>query len=57
MSKNYCCQIFSVSGRILEIFYEDYLEAVRECTAAGTKAFVFRYPDMETPIASARIVK
>jgi len=55
--KDYCCQIFSVSGRVLEVFYEDYFEAVRKCTAAGTKAFVFHYPDMKNPICVARIIK
>lgn len=60
--KDYCCQIFSSSGRILEIFYEDYLEAVREATKSvheqdAKQAYVFRYPDMDNPIGSARIIK
>ena len=57
MSKDYCCQIFSVSGRILEAFYEDYFEAVQKCMAADAKAFVFKYPDMKNPICSARIIR
>jgi len=59
--KDYCCQIQSVSGRILEIFFEDYLEAVREATKRvherqAKAARVFRYPDMEHPIGSSRII-
>ena len=61
MSKEYCCQVLSVSGRILETFHEDFLEAVRKCTARSNndgivKSFVFHYPDMENPICVARIV-
>ena len=62
MSGEYCCQIFSVSGRILETFHEDYLEAVRKCTYRGDndgviKSFVFHYPDMKNPICAARVIK
>ena len=54
--KEYCCQIF-ISERILEIFYEDYFEAVEKCNNAETKAFVFKYPDMENPIYIPKAVK
>lgn len=59
MLNEYCCQIFSTSGRILETFHKDYLEAVRKCTMApnAITAFVFHYPDMENPICVARIIK
>lgn len=55
----YCCQIISVSGRVLEIFYEDFLEAVRECTYAdfAVQAQVFKYPNMKDPICVARSMK
>ncbi|HEY5268667.1 MAG TPA: hypothetical protein VII94_06135 [Candidatus Saccharimonadales bacterium] len=61
MSKEYCCQVFSITGKILETFHENFLEAVRKCTARGAndgiiKASVFHYPDMENPICMARIV-
>jgi hypothetical protein len=60
--KDYCCQIISTSGRVLEKFYEDFFDAVRECTSAAqggnaVKSQVFRYPDMNTPICVARLVK
>lgn len=60
--KDYCCQIMSVSGRVLEIFYEDYLEAVRRATKSvydgvATQAQVFKYPDMENPVAASRIAR
>jgi hypothetical protein len=58
--KNYCCQVFSISGKVLETFYEDYLEAARECTKASdhaTQAFVFHYSDMKNPICAARVIK
>lgn len=59
--KDYCCQIVSTSGRVLEIFFEDYLEAIREATKSvhekhATQAQVFRYPDMDHPIGSSRII-
>ena len=58
---SYCCQIVSVTGRVLEIFFEDFLDAVNECTEHsldGTQrqAYVYRYPDMVNPICSARIL-
>jgi hypothetical protein len=60
--KEYVCQINSVSGRILEIFFEDYLDAVRTCTESiakdqATQAVVFHYPNMTNIICSARIIK
>lgn len=61
MSNEYCCQIHSASGRVLEIFHNDFLEAVRECTYAekqgATLAMVFHYPDMDNPICVARSIK
>ncbi len=59
--KDYCCQIISNSGRILEIFFEDYLDAIKKATQAvherqAKRAQVFRYPDMEHPVGSSRVL-
>lgn len=59
--KDYCCQVVSVSGRILETFHEDYLEAIRKATQMvhdrqAKQGLVFRYPDMTNPIGAARII-
>ena len=53
--KDYCCQIISVSGRVLETFYEDMSEAINKCDTAlktghAVRAQVFKYPDMDNPI-------
>lgn len=58
---DYCCQVVSVSGRILETFHEDYLEAIKKATKMvherqAKQALVFRYPDMTNPIGASRIV-
>jgi hypothetical protein len=60
--KDYCCQIYSSSGRILEIFHEDFLVAMREATKSvheqgAKRAYVFRYPDMTNPIGASRTIK
>lgn len=58
--KDYCCQIQSTSGRILEIFYEDFLEALQHAVktheAKTGRAQIFHYPDMENPICVMRII-
>lgn len=58
---DYCCQVVSISGRILETFHEDYLEAIKKATMMvherqATQGLVFRYPDMKNPIGAARII-
>lgn len=60
--KDYCCQIVSSTGRMLEIFYEDYLEAIKQAIKSvheqeAKRALVFKYPDMTNPIGAARIIK
>lgn len=59
---NYCCQFMTNSGRILETFHEDFLEAVNKCMhrseLEGIKsAQVYHYPDMKNPIVVARIMR
>lgn len=59
---DYCLQIHSASGRVLEIFYSDFLEAAQRCTESvevgyAVQAFVFHYPDFENPVISGRTVK
>lgn len=60
--KDYCCQISSASGRILELFFEEYLEAMVWATKSvseqgALRAEVFRYPDMTNPIGASRVIK
>ena len=57
--KDYCCQVHSVSGRILETFYENFFDAVHECVQAEhcISSRVYRYPNMKEPICVAKSVR
>lgn len=53
--KEYCYQLHSISGRILEIFYETQEKAEKEAKKAMESGYaklvmIFKYPNMKTPI-------
>lgn len=58
---NYCCQIHSLSGRILEIFYEDFFDALNKCAQESQNKNaklirLFNYPNMNVPVCVMRIL-
>ena len=52
---DYCCQIVSPVGRVLEIFFETLEDATAHCVSSFesgqcAEAYVFNWPDMSVPV-------